>query len=284
MLPLKTDVLQDLSLLCPGARRSFFCRMKYKSSASSKDSANVFPRDIRCKRQTNSDKKYIVIHCTGHLKTWTQSKIGLKERESYGEGYSCNLSCLVAAGRAPPNVLQTQPVPTPTTQPKDVLRNLHFLSRHTIDGKFIFIDQRLVENNHQLFCIFKSNAKWNCNISCLHSVRATLVLGFLPQELLGTSMYEYYQYEDIPALAEAHKLTLQSTEKVVTSVYRFRTKKNDFVCLRSVWKTFKNPWTKEIESMMAKNSVLLWVQARIRGINADSTYCVFSILFYPMYF
>lgn len=87
--------------------------------------------------------------------------------------------------------------------------------------------------------------------------RATLVLGFLPQELLGTSMYEYYQYEDIPALAEAHKSTLQSTEKVVTSIYRFRTKRNDFVCLRSVWKTFKNPWTKEIESMMAKNSVLL---------------------------
>ncbi|XP_055315404.1 basic helix-loop-helix ARNT-like protein 1 isoform X3 [Sitodiplosis mosellana] len=227
MLPLKTDVLQDLSFLCPGARRAFFCRMKCKTSATSKDSVNVFPRDIRCKKQTNSDKKYIVIHCTGHLKTWTQSKIGLKERESYGEGYSCNLSCLVAAGRAPLNVLQTPILPTSTGQPKEVRKNLQFLSRHTIDGKFLFIDQR-----------------------------ATLVLGFLPQELLGTSMYEYYKYEDIPALAEAHKNTLQSTEKVVTSVYRFRTKRNDFVSLRSVWKTFKNPWTKEIESMMAKNSVL----------------------------
>ncbi|XP_031618356.1 aryl hydrocarbon receptor nuclear translocator-like protein 1 isoform X3 [Contarinia nasturtii] len=229
MLPLKTDVLQDLSLLCPGARRSFFCRMKCKSSATSKDNVTMFTRDIqRCKKQTNSDKKYIVIHCTGHLKTWTQSKIGLKERESYGDGYSCNLSCLVAAGRAPPNVLQNDTLPTSSTsQQKEVLKNLQFLSRHTIDGKFLFVDQR-----------------------------ATLVLGFLPQELLGTSMYEYYRYEDIPALAEAHKTTLQSTEKVVTSVYRFRTKRNDFVCLRSVWKTFKNPWTKEIESMMAKNSVL----------------------------
>lgn len=143
MLPLKTDVLQDLSLLCPGARRSFFCRMKCKSFATSKDNVNMFPgRDLRCKKQTNSDKKYIVIHCTGHLKTWTQSKIGLKERESYGEGYSCNLSCLVAAARAPPNVLQTQLLPTPASQPKEVLRNLQFLSRHTIDGKFLFIDQR----------------------------------------------------------------------------------------------------------------------------------------------
>lgn len=153
MLPLKTDVLQDLSLLCTGARRSFFCRMKYKSTASSKDSTSMFSRDVRCKRQTNSDKKYIVIHCTGHLKTWTQSKIGLKERESYGEGYSCNLSCLVAAGRAPPNVLQGSTVSKPSNQLMSnmtsvtsggVLRNLHFLSRHTIDGKFLFIDQRCV--------------------------------------------------------------------------------------------------------------------------------------------
>lgn len=142
MLPLKTDALQDLSLLCPGARRSFFCRMKCKSATSSKEHANMFPRDIRYKKQTNSDKKYLVIHCTGHLKTWTQSKIGLKERESYGDGYSCNLSCLVAAGRAPPNVLQSQIVPSSSNQPKEVLKNLQFLSRHTIDGKFLFIDQR----------------------------------------------------------------------------------------------------------------------------------------------
>lgn len=148
MLPLETDVLQDLSLLFPGARRSFFCRMKCKSSPTTIDNVNAFPGDIRCKKQTNSDKKYIVIHCTGHLKTWTQSKMGLKERESYGDGYSCNLSCLVAAGRAPPNIFQTRLLPTSIGghQPKEIHRNLQFLSRHTIDGKFLFIDQRFKTN------------------------------------------------------------------------------------------------------------------------------------------
>lgn len=169
MLPLKTDVLQDLSLMCPGARRSFLCRMKCKLNPSSKDNTNMFNKDGRCKRQTNSDKKYIVIHCTGHLKTWTQSKIGLKERESHSEVYSCNLSCLVAAGRAALNILKINSVSKPSnqlrinkptetteateltektepanTETTDVLSNLYFLSRHTIDGKFLFIDQRFV--------------------------------------------------------------------------------------------------------------------------------------------
>jgi hypothetical protein len=48
--------------------------------------------------------------------------------------------------------------------------------------------------------------------------RATPVLGFLPQELLGTSMYEYYHHDDIPHLAESHKAALQTPERVATQV------------------------------------------------------------------
>ncbi|KXJ69287.1 hypothetical protein RP20_CCG027949 [Aedes albopictus] len=97
-----------------------------------------------------------------------------------------------------------------------------------MDGKFLFVDQR-----------------------------ATLVLGFLPQELLGTSMYEYYHHEDSPALAESHKAALQGNQCVTTPVYRLRTKENGFVRLQSEWKSFRNPWTKEIEYLIAKNNVIL---------------------------
>lgn len=85
--------------------------------------------------------------------------------------------------------------------------------------------------------------------------RATLAVGFLPQEILGSSFYEYFHPEDIPALAESHKLVLQVAEKVTTQVYRFRCKDNSFIQLQSEWRAFKNPWTTEIEYIMAKNSV-----------------------------
>ncbi|CAH0545897.1 unnamed protein product [Brassicogethes aeneus] len=223
MLPVKTDVPQGGSRLVPGARRSFFCRMKCKMSSQIKEEADTTTGSHRRKKQHNSDKKYNVIQCTGYLKSWAPAKIGLEEQEE-GDGESCNLSCLVAIGRILPHVSTV----AATTQNRPNVRSVQFVSRHALDGKFLFVDQR-----------------------------ATLVLGFLPQELLGSSMYEYYHHDDIHAIAECHKVALQSTERVNTNVYRFRTKDGGFVRLQSEWKAFKNPWTKEIEYLIAKNNLVL---------------------------
>lgn len=71
-------------------------------------------------------------------------------------------------------------------------------------------------------------------------------------------MYEYYHHDDISALAESHKVALQqSNEKVTTPVYRLRTKDHGFINVQSEWKSFKNPWTKDSEYLIAKNNVIL---------------------------
>nr|UHH90572.1 cycle [Pyrrhocoris apterus] len=232
MLPVKTEVPQNGSRLSPGARRSFFCRMKCKSVTTTvKEEADTTTGCHRKKKQqgqgTTSDKKYRVIQCTGYLKPWATAKICLDdEKESESEGETSNLSCLVAMGRVMVIPFPHQR-PIRAYHPPINVRPLQFISRHALDGKFLFVDQK-----------------------------ATLVLGFLPQELLGTSMYEYYYKEDICHLAESHKAALQSKEPVNTKVYRFRSREGNYVQLQSEWKSFRNPWTKEGEYLVAKNSRL----------------------------
>nr|CAD7596017.1 unnamed protein product [Timema genevievae] len=227
MLPVKTDMPQGVSRLCPGARRSFFCRMKCKQATQIKEEADTTTGCHRRKKQQHSDRKYSVIQCTGYLKSWAPAKMGLDEPEE-GDGDSCNLSCLVAVGRLQPSITTSHHLLSPTSGRRPNLRPIQFISRHAMDGKFLFVDQR-----------------------------ATLVLGFLPQELIGTSMYEYYQHEDIPHLTKSHKTVLQSPQKTTTQVYRFRSKEGCYIRLQSEWKSFRNPWTKDVEYLVAKNSLVL---------------------------
>lgn len=122
------------------------------------------------------------------------------------------------------------------------------------------------------------------------SSRATAILAYLPQELLGTSFYEYFHQDDISHLAECHRqgafwetsrilvrvnredvnewmrvltanvsqmsTVLQMREKINTNCYKFKIKDGSFITLRSRWFSFMNPWTKEVEYIVSTNTVV----------------------------
>ncbi|XP_041447360.1 aryl hydrocarbon receptor nuclear translocator like S homeolog isoform X4 [Xenopus laevis] len=227
-LPVKTDITPGPSRLCSGARRSFFCRMK-----CNRPSVKVENKDFPSNCSKKKDRKsFCTIHSTGYLKSWPPTKMGLDEdNEPDNEG--CNLSCLVAIGRLHPHI-----VPQPANGEIRV-KSTEYVSRHAVDGKFVFVDQR-----------------------------ATAILGYLPQELLGTSCYEYFHHDDIGHLAECHRQVLQTREKITTNCFKFKIKDGSFITLKSRWFSFMNPWTKEVEYIVSTNTV---VSANIIDA-ADSTF------------
>ncbi|KAM6417540.1 basic helix-loop-helix ARNT-like protein 2 isoform 2-T5 [Pluvialis apricaria] len=165
-------------------------------------------------------RKYCTIHCTGYMKNWPPNEVGVEE-ENDVEKDSSNFNCLVAIGRLHPYI-----VPQKSGEIK--VKATEFVTRFAMDGKFVYVDQR-----------------------------ATAILGYLPQELLGTSCYEYCHQDDHNHLAEKHKEVLQNKEKVFTNSYKFRAKDGTFVTLKSQWFSFMNPWTKELEYIVSNNTVVL---------------------------
>lgn len=86
-----------------------------------------------------SDKKFNVIQCTGYLKSWSPAMMGVEEQED-ADSDSSNMSCLVAIGRILPHISTV----ALTRHSDKAQRPIQFVSRHALDGKFIFIDQRWV--------------------------------------------------------------------------------------------------------------------------------------------
>ncbi|XP_069821977.1 basic helix-loop-helix ARNT-like protein 2 [Dendropsophus ebraccatus] len=196
-----------------GSRRSFFCRMKMGRPPGSEGS------DFLSGPKKKEHRRYCTIHCTGYLRTCLSSEVGVKEDcEADKESYS--FSCLVAIGRLHPYI-----VPQSTAEIK--VKPTEFVTRYTMDGKFVYVDQR-----------------------------ATAILGYLPQELLGTSCYEYFHPDDHTHLTEQHKAVLKSKEKILTNRYKFKAKDGSFIILQSQWFSFINPWTKEFEYIVSINTVV----------------------------
>ncbi|CAH1786265.1 unnamed protein product [Owenia fusiformis] len=224
MMPVKTEVPQDQSRLCSGARRSFICRMRCAAKESSlvkTESEPDLDNDIATKRRKDR-KTYVAIHCTGYLKSWPPAKRNLVVDNEYDN--DCNLSCLVAVGQ-----LQQQYDPQAWSEnPRIKTRPVEFMSRHAVDGKFMYVDQR-----------------------------ATTMTGYLPQELLGTSVYEHYHNDDLVHLADFHKrVLLNKDQKLETNTYRFKTKSGTFLHLKTKAFSFRNPWTKEHEFISAINTMV----------------------------
>ncbi|MCL4123470.1 UNVERIFIED_CONTAM: hypothetical protein GTU68_006127, partial [Idotea baltica] len=230
ILDLKTGTVkkeghQSSMRLCMGSRRGFICRMKVGSVTPE----NMNSGHLNRLRQRNSlgpstdGHNYAVIHCTGYIKNWPPSGVQMDRGEE--EGHGSSHCCLVAIGR-----LQVTSTPNTSDLMGSSSQN-EFISRHAMDGKFTFVDQRVGN-----------------------------VLGFSPQELLAKSCFDFFHPEDQTHMKESFDQVLKLKGQVMSVMYRFRAKNREWVWLRTSAFAFLNPYTDDIEYIVCTNTLAKPVQ------------------------
>uniref|UniRef100_A0A8D9EG19 Aryl hydrocarbon receptor nuclear translocator homolog n=1 Tax=Cacopsylla melanoneura TaxID=428564 RepID=A0A8D9EG19_9HEMI len=223
ILDLKTGTVkkeghQSSMRLCMGSRRGFICRIKVGPEPPEQTPLGHLNR----LKQRNSlgpsrdGQNYAVVHCTGYIKNWPPTGVQIDTRVVDEDGAHC---CLVAIGR-----LQVTSTPN-TNDLAGGNNNSEFISRHSMDGKFTFVDQRVLS-----------------------------LIGYNPAELLGKSCFDFFHPDDHTHMKDSFDSVLKLKGQVMSAMHRFRSKHGEWVWLRTSAYAFLNPYNDEVEYIVCTNT------------------------------
>ncbi|XP_025941427.1 period circadian protein homolog 3 isoform X4 [Apteryx rowi] len=87
--------------------------------------------------------------------------------------------------------------------------------------------------------------------------RAVPLLGYLPQDLIGTSILMYLHPEDRPLMIAIHQKILKFAGQppFEHSPIRFCTQNGDYVILDTSWSSFVNPWSRKVVFIIGRHKV-----------------------------
>ncbi|XP_069464544.1 endothelial PAS domain-containing protein 1 [Ambystoma mexicanum] len=198
--------------------RDFFMRMKCTVTNRG--------RTVNLKSAT-----WKVLHCTGQIKAYsacqTNTICGYKDPL---------LNCLV---------MMCEPIQHPSNI--DIpLDSKTFLSRHSMDMKFTYCDERITE-----------------------------LLGYHPEELLGRSAYEFYHALDSENMTKSHQ-NLCAKGQVVSGRYRMLAKHGGYVWLESQGTVIYNTRNSQPQCVVCVNYVLSEIEKNDIVFSMDQTESLFK--------
>ncbi|KAM8945434.1 LOW QUALITY PROTEIN: endothelial PAS domain-containing protein 1 [Pelodytes ibericus] len=198
--------------------RDFFMRMKCTVTNRG--------RTVNLKSAT-----WKVLHCTGHVRVYN----------SYHSHPVCGykdpmLNCLV---------MMCQPVQHPSNI-EIPLDSKTFLSRHSMDMKFTFCDDRITD-----------------------------FIGYHPEELLSRSAYEFYHALDSENMTKSHQ-NLCTKGQVVTGQYRMLAKHGGYVWVETQGTVIYNTRNSQPQCIVCVNYVLSEIEKNDTVFSLDQTESLFK--------
>ncbi|XP_077351069.1 endothelial PAS domain-containing protein 1b [Festucalex cinctus] len=226
------EIRENLSLKTAGSGGGFGKKSKEQQSTE----RDFFMR-MKCtvtNRGRNVNLKsasWKVLHCTGQLKMYTPP-----QRPSCGFKEEPALTC---------TVLMCQPVPHPANI-EAPLDSRTFLSRHSMDMKFTYCDDRVTE-----------------------------LLGYTPDDLLGRSIYDFYHALDSDSVTKSHH-NLCSKGQAVSGQYRMLAKSGGFVWVETQGTVIYNGRNSQPQCIVCVNYVLSDIEEKSTVFSLKQTESLFK--------
>ncbi|XP_037132037.1 period circadian protein homolog 2 isoform X3 [Syngnathus acus] len=113
------------------------------------------------------------------------------------------------------------------------------------DAPRIPTDKRVFTTTHSPGCVFQDVDE-----------RAVPLLGYLPQDLIGTSILLHLHPNDRPIMLAIHRKILQyAGQPFDHSSIRFCARNGEYVILDTSWSSFVNPWSRKVSFVIGRHKV-----------------------------
>ncbi|XP_037038509.1 period circadian protein-like isoform X2 [Bradysia coprophila] len=159
-------------------------------------------------------------------------KLVLSFREAPGDPRSDTSNALTPKGTSVLLVMSAQPVVGVYKTPDEILnhRSPKFSTRHTSTGILTALDGDSVP-----------------------------AFGYLPQDVIGRSIMDFYHPADLPLLKTVYGAVMRKGETGAafrSQPYRFLIRNGCYVTLETEWTSFVNPWSRKLEFVVGHHRVL----------------------------
>ncbi|XP_045470331.1 period circadian protein [Harmonia axyridis] len=128
-------------------------------------------------------------------------------------------------------VVVAVPLRSPYSIPEEKRKSTKFGMKHTPNCLFSHVDEDIVTN-----------------------------FGFMPQDIIGKSIFDFYHPEDMPFLKEVYESVMRMSQ-IAGSVfrskpYRFAVQNGGFALVETKWSSFVNPWSRRLEFVIGLHRII----------------------------